>query len=351
MTAAGRTNGSAAQRRLPWAAAWALLALACYALAGRGRAAAADAGGRIVYASHDGIYVATPGGATQRIWQAPAGKAAAEPRWSPDGTHIAFAAPEGNIWVMNADGAQVHAVNAQAVAPAGCETEICTAPGTVADSPRWSPDGGLVSYRLVSDLARASIWTAPASGGAAPRRLAGATDLCMFNEGWSPEGRPLFSRCASDSSPSNATYAAVDSATRPVVAGSQLAYAADGARLAFSSQSFSHGSFSVELFIANADGNGARLVADGGQNPAWSHAGLLAYRVSGADGWEIHVFDPATGHDAALGVGAVMGWSPDGGWLLYTTQSDAGATTIWRMHADGAEAQQVATGDSPDWAS
>lgn len=350
MAVVRRSSGDAARRSLTRATVWSLLALACWALIGGGRAGAADATGRIVYAGRDGIYVATPDGAGQRIWQAPAGKTAAEPRWSPDGARIAFAGPDGNIWVMNADGAGVHAINAQAVASTDCDGEICATPGTVADSPRWSPDSASVSYRLVSDLARASIWTAPASGGASPQRIAMATDLCLFDEGWSPAGRPLFSRCASDSSPSNATYAAVDSTTRPVVAGSQLAYSPDGARLAFSSQSFSHGSFSVELFIANADGGGARLVADGGQNPAWSSAGLLAYRVSGADGWQIHVFDPTTGHDTALGEGAVMGWSPDGGWLVYTTLSDAGATTIWRMRPDGMGVQQLATGDSPDWA-
>src|SRR5690348_17767181 len=53
--------------------------------------------------------------------------------------------------VMNADGTNVHAITTQAVAPAGCGEDGCTTPGTVADTPRWSPDGATISYRLRSE--------------------------------------------------------------------------------------------------------------------------------------------------------------------------------------------------------
>src|SRR5579885_2904415 len=85
------------------------------------RVDAAPSAGRIVYSGSDGLYtVAGDGGTPQRIWTAPAGQRATEPRWSPDGGRIAFIGPDGNVWVINADGTNAHAVTTQAVAPTNC---------------------------------------------------------------------------------------------------------------------------------------------------------------------------------------------------------------------------------------
>lgn len=333
-------------RRWPALLAATLCLLAAPAFATRVRAA--SAAGTIVFSGSDGIYsVSGNGGTPQRIWAAPAGTRATEPRWSPDGKRIAFIGVDGNVWLMNADGTSAHALTSQAVAPAGCGEDGCTAPGTEADSPRWSPDGTAISYRLVVNLAAASLWSVGADGGA-PYQLASADSLCLFNEGWSPSGTPLFSRCAGDSSPSNATYAAAGGAAQPFVAGSQLAFSADGTRLAFSSQAMQNGAITVSLFVANADGSGAQRIAPDGQDPRWSASGLLAYRVGEMDGWAIHVYDPASGKDSDLGSGVAEAWSPDGSWLLFSSTGDSGGT-LWRMHADGSGRQQIGAGMAADW--
>ncbi len=338
-------------RRTIWKALG-VLALSVLSLAGPAglpiaHAASAPAG-RLVFTGEDGIYVQKlDSGAAVRVWQSPPGGLGTDPRWSPDGTRIAFEGPDGNVWLMNGDGSNVRSITSQAVAASGCGDEVCTAPGTRADSPRWSRDGASISYRLVERLVWASIWVVPSAGGAS-NQVAASDDICLFNEGFSPDGRPLFSRCATDSSPSNATYTAAAAAQRPVLAGSQLAYTADGSRVAFSSHAVSDGSVAVNLFAAAADGNGARLVAPGGQNPSWSRSGLLAYQVGGLNGWVMHVFDPATGMDTIAGNGMLNGWTPDGAYLYYSVAGDSG-TTIWLVRPDGTGAMQIATGSFPDW--
>lgn len=328
---------------------WAGLTLVAIMLAGRQTAhAAAAPSGRLAYTGSDGIYVLKlDGSASQRIWKAPAGGQGVAPRWSEDGTRIAFEGPDGNIWVMNSDGTAAHALESQATPGSGCADEGCAVPGTVADSARWSHDGTYISYRLVEGLARGSIWTVPVDGSTAPQLITSATDLCIFNEGWSPDGRQLFSRCATDGSPSNATYAAAPT-QRPVVAGSQLAYSSDGSRLAFSNHALSSGAIAVNLFLAAGDGSGAQAIARGGQNPDWSHGGMLAYQVDGDNGWLIHVYDPASGTDTAVGSGMLGGWTPDGAYIYYTTISDTGSA-IWRVHADGTDNAFVTAGSFPDW--
>lgn len=57
------------------------------------------------------------------------------PDWSPDGTQIAFS-PDGQIWVMNADGSSVRQVTRSSTFKAG---------------PSWSPDGTQMVFILVKN--------------------------------------------------------------------------------------------------------------------------------------------------------------------------------------------------------
>jgi dipeptidyl aminopeptidase/acylaminoacyl peptidase len=306
-------------------------------------------GGRLLYSGADGIYVlAVDGGSPQRVWQAPSTDLDEAPVWSPDGQQIAFQGRDGNAWLMNADGSAARALTDQARPPSGCQDEWCAVPGTRVDSLRWSPAGDAISYRLVEQMATGSIWTQEIGGGA-PRRLIAAPDLCLFNEGWTPDGRPLGSRCATLQSPSNATDLLGSGDPQPLVTGSQIAYSPDGRHLAFSNQSLVDGTIRVTLFVAETDGSALRAVAVDGQDPRWSSAGLLAYQVGGPDGWTMHVADTVTGRDVRLGPGQVGAWSGDGTWLFYTV-TDARGGVIWRVHPDGTAAAPLAAGHSPAWA-
>jgi len=58
------------------------------------------------------------------------------PDWSPDGKQIAFSRPDGQIWVMNADGSDIRRI---------------TQSNTFKGGPSWSPDGKQMVFILVKN--------------------------------------------------------------------------------------------------------------------------------------------------------------------------------------------------------
>ena len=129
-----------------------------------------------------------------------AGADASFPRWSPDGSALVFysrANPDGgdsespnqisNIFVVGADGDGYTAL-----------TEL-TAAGASSRGPRWSPDGSQIayfSYRVVGGgdegQETANIWVMDASGdGSTPLTSLTAADADSFGPEWSPDGTQL----------------------------------------------------------------------------------------------------------------------------------------------------------------
>lgn len=83
----------------------------------------------------------------------PSGGFLTEPKWSPDGTRVAYTVtmignPNMDIWVMDASGAN------QAPLLAGTEPETV---------PEWSPDGASIAY-LRGTAPNRKVWTASADG-------------------------------------------------------------------------------------------------------------------------------------------------------------------------------------------
>ena len=107
----------------------------------------------------------------------------------------------------------------------------------------------------------------------------------------------------------------------------------------------------ADLWIANADGSGAQLIYDSGEDdsaPAWSpDSTKLAFETHGAVGGidgDIFVLDLATGAvDAADRRPARApihdegpAWSPDGTMIAFTSERADPNGDIWIMQADGA---------------
>ncbi len=103
------------------------------------------------------------------------------PRWSPDGTRIAFSTGltggRADVWVVDSDG-RLHDL-----------TEGRSGANTLAS---WSPDGNrLLISRASSQTAAHSLWTIDPSGGSLTKVRIPLEHLDAANADWSPDGRTI----------------------------------------------------------------------------------------------------------------------------------------------------------------
>jgi Tol biopolymer transport system component len=219
------------------------------------------------------------------------------PRWSPDGTKIAFTAytsPDNfnlfpHVYVMNPDGTGI--------------TEVVDGQGAT-----WSPDGQTLAY-TDSVLRQVDIFTI---------RLDGTGKTRLTNNGlqevyldWSPDGsRIAFGEVLNDvwtigfdgSPPTRlTTNTNFDFAPR---------WSPDGTKIAFvSDRDADHpncsGSCNREIYVMNADGSSQTRVT----------------------------VDPARDEFPA--------WSPDGTKIAFTRGSSASPTDLYTMNADGSGVTNV----------
>jgi TolB protein len=133
----------------------------------------------------------------------------------------------------------------------------------------------------------------------------------------------------------------------------------DGRRVVFALENVDEAS----LWIANADGSGARRLTTGGVDvsPAWSPDGKqIAYRRQDASGeqTEIYVIPVAGGTPVNLTRNSAFEfdpeWSPDGQWIAFVAERNA-AQALWIMRSDGSDARMVSNPasfqftSSPSW--
>jgi Tol biopolymer transport system component len=169
-------------------------------------------------------------------------------------------------------------------------------------------------------------------------------DFHGFRLSWSRDGS-AFLTISSVNGLATITITSLDGQARTLFADDATnefnpAWSADGQQIVFDRNQ--------ALWIADADGANARMVAAHGQWGAFAPDGArVAYLAS--DG--IHVVG-VDGNDDHLvsGVSGPAAFSPDGHWLAVADENQA-HPGIWVMKADGSNPHQITHGldDFPDW--
>jgi TolB protein len=237
---------------------------------------------------------------------------------SPDGKRLVYiSVVEGKeqLFVMNADGSD--------------SVQITRDPVNHED-PAWSPDGRKIAY--VSDAGRTDrIWLInPDGSGAEPLTPEGSR---VIHPNWAPDSKSLLYCTNDDLAPprkNDSDIYRIDIATKKatlVITGGTNTYPSlshDGTRIAFRRMLPENNS---EVFVANADGSGARNLTsspafDGW--PAWSPDDsriAFASNRGGKGDYQIFVMRP-DGSDIRLvadttGRATAPLWAPDGRLIYF----------------------------------
>ena len=223
------------------------------------------------------------------------------PKYSPDGTKIAYASNEGGdfeIVVSNADGSDPKALTDNAVDDG---------------NPAWSPDGTKIAY--------------------AEQRGADLEIFLMNSDGSDPQ--QLTDNSVDDELPD---------------------WSPDGSEIAFSSTSGPNGAFEVR--VMNADGSGQKSLTAtkaASEAPAWSPDGSTILFTSNREGGNFDIWQMnADGSDqrrlaSAAEEDSLPRWVPNGAQIVYQSSRD-GDFEIFIMNADGSSQTQLTDDLTPDYA-
>lgn len=249
--------------------ATAVLVLGGLVGAGAGPAAGTSPGGNglLVLVRNGDLYTASPvtGKIVDRLTfggsrLGSGGKRSLRPRWSPDGTRIAFLR-DRRLHVMNADGTGTHRVFT----------------GERAFYPSWSPDGKWLAYSTAfGDVFKVRVDNSGPPVRIIPATVPGEPECFYSNQSWSPTG-PLVAFTRTCLGGEQGTLVVVNSNTRAVrvvatpVAGDQLdqpSWRPDGKSLLFVTGCGRlgpcHDPFTA-IGEVNLDGTGWHLLTDFGR--------------------------------------------------------------------------------------
>jgi len=196
------------------------------------------------------------------------------------------------------------------------------------------------------------LWRVAADGSSPPERIEEAGEGAGFPALSVSTDSLAFSRAFNDNDvyrfePGRGT----SPAARSTAQDAQPEFSPDGLSFAFCSDR----SGSVEVWIAAADGSGARQLTRGPGaeqcSPTWSADGRqIAFDSVGDDGlsqiWTIDVNGGALKRiTSGPGPHNVPRWSRDGQWI-YCSSIQAGVSNIWRVHVLTSRLEQVTKGGS-----
>lgn len=253
------------------------------------------------------------------------------PSWSADGTQLFFASAKGPAGAVHVAG--VDGRRMRRLFRTGVLSQVA-----------WSPRDDWVAYSTRGRV----LMIQPNGEG---RRVVGSgVDLA-----WSADGSKLAFSSSAVGGPIEVVDAAGSGHLR-VTSGRfdhSPAWSPDGTRLAFS-RSFSVGGPEY-VYLVGADGTGLVALGPQGAAPAWSPDGTrLAFWQRTPEGVVLAVFGLADEQLRVLtrtlpAFSRAPRWSPDGTRLLVTVCGAFGACRVEVAAADGSEVRRIATGGDPAW--
>ncbi len=247
----------------------------------------------------------------------------------------------------------------------GVEVKL-TVDGTNNNQPSWSPDGKLIAYTSNRiGLPRVFVMNADGSS----LRPLTKDDRIESAPAFSPDGEARSrstprtqaaarSTCASSPSQTGATV--VIKANGKDMGPTKPSWSADGRRLAFPVQ---QGERSYEVWVADRDGSGARIVSDkfgdaARRIPALSPDGKRVVYVADMRGsMHLVITDLETGTSTDLTPGVMAThespkWSPDGKMIAFASTRDdpeVVRSDVFVMNADGSGIRNLSRNPAEDF--
>lgn len=223
-----------------------------------------------------------------------------QPKWSPDGRHIAFTSDRGggdNIWVMDADGAN--------------PTQVSKETFRLISQPEWSPDGqfivGRKHFSSTRSLGAGEMWMWHRSGGG------GGVQLTTRRTQQKDTGEPAFSP--------DGRYLYFSDDTTP---GGQFEYSKDVNTQIYAIQRLDRQSGEVEEFLSGPGGSIRPTPSPDGKSLAFIRRvryQSVLYVMDLETGRETPIYD-ALDRDmqetwAIHGVYPAMSWTPDNTAIVF----------------------------------
>jgi TolB protein len=275
-------------------------------------------------------------------------------RWSPNGKQLAFVRLSGpgswSLWVVNAN---------------GTSPVKLTGSWYVQQAPAWSPRGAKLAFirlRLASGPNEtSSLWTIDTATRVKKRLAVSAARFDENSLAWSPNGSTIaLSRLDDEDSYAGDRIYTVKvkrGGLRLLAQGGEPDWSPDGQRIVFDRITALTPSPPTEVWVVNANGTGARLLANSATEASFSPDGKqIVFDRSGeiwtmnADGSGQKQLTQAPAPDwAPL-------WSPNGRWIAFLHGSSLAGSSrfqLYVMNVDGSRQRQLAPSTAaeldPDW--
>ena len=212
-----------------------------------------------------------------------------DPQWSPDGKRIAFVSNRTgkafdedrntDVWVIDANGGPLTKISDHAEGDS---------------SPRWSPDGSTIAFvSAVPEKSHPRIWLAPSAGGSASKTAADNVDLIPTALRWAEGGKALYFETGYRGT---SQVIRVDLAARraaPLTNGDRTVHALDvsekAGRLVYAVNDPTH---LDDLYVSDLSGRNERRITHVNDALFKQLAVVPVERLpyKGADGWDVDGF-------------------------------------------------------------